>query len=251
MCAAWLGLQAALAGSKGNAWADQLWFFGQHHVPAWRAICGSCVPTHVCLTCLPALPMMRRASCCQTPLQCHLPWLSSRWLSRWVGSRHGCILHGWHAPVPMQPSPSPAHAADSCGCSPASLYCLWPHARLQTRVPPTFLPSLSPHLLCVLQTLHSFPLPDYTGSAEGAGIVEDPLFGRALSCSSTDRDLVGGATVRLKRGVLAVASGWLGDGRTLLGTHVETQRSRAGLLVRLNRSTACPNHPIMVQPIPN
>ncbi|EFN59099.1 hypothetical protein CHLNCDRAFT_137883 [Chlorella variabilis] len=40
------------------------------------------------------------------------------------------------------------------------------------------------------QTLQSFPLPEHTGSASGAGVVGDPLFGSALLCTQSDRDLV-------------------------------------------------------------
>lgn len=43
-----------------------------------------------------------------------------------------------------------------------------------------------------LKSLQSFPLPEYSGSASGAGVVEDPLFGSALVCSEADSDLVGG-----------------------------------------------------------
>ena len=44
---------------------------------------------------------------------------------------------------------------------------------------------------CV-QTLQSFPLPDYAGTASGAGVVQDPLFGATLLCTAEDSDIVSG-----------------------------------------------------------
>jgi hypothetical protein len=41
-----------------------------------------------------------------------------------------------------------------------------------------------------VQILQSFPLPQYTGTASGAGIVADSLFGASLMCTETDTDLV-------------------------------------------------------------
>jgi hypothetical protein len=48
-----------------------------------------------------------------------------------------------------------------------------------------------PRACAALQSLQSFPLPEYSGSASGAGVVADPLFGSALTCSQDDSDLVG------------------------------------------------------------
>ena len=45
------------------------------------------------------------------------------------------------------------------------------------------------------QALQSFPLPDYGGSATGATIASDFLFGAALSCSENDRNVVSAVRV--------------------------------------------------------
>ncbi|PRW58639.1 hypothetical protein C2E21_2984 [Chlorella sorokiniana] len=77
------------------------------------------------------------------------------------------------------------------------------------------------------QTLHSFPLPDYTGSAEGAGIVEDPLFGSALSCSSTDRDLVALDAVQYARSGAFSVNLWFKPGN-MSGTSLSYLFSHRG-----------------------
>lgn len=74
------------------------------------------------------------------------------------------------------------------------------------------------------QSLQSFPLPDYSGTASGAGVVSDELFGSALLCSREDQDLVGASSSR------QAASHWL---------QCSNQRRLPRLFMRFNR-VHCP-----------
>ena len=74
------------------------------------------------------------------------------------------------------------------------------------------------------QTLQSFPVPQYGGSAAGAGVVADPLFGSALLCTDEDSDLVGGRRCRAGAGGGAGAAGAEARG---LGCATAVSRARA------------------------
>ncbi|KAI3433616.1 hypothetical protein D9Q98_003425 [Chlorella vulgaris] len=75
------------------------------------------------------------------------------------------------------------------------------------------------------QSLQSFPLPDYSGTASGAGVVSDELFGSALLCSREDQDLVALDAVQYARSGAFTVNLWFrpvnmsGDSLSYLFSH--------------------------------